>query len=48
MINNNPKNLSSTKLFFSNFSRKKLGVICAILVITIYLVGIFAPFWNNE
>tara|TARA_B110000263_G_C15226432_1_gene472467 strand:- start:3 stop:959 length:957 start_codon:yes stop_codon:yes gene_type:complete len=44
MINNNPKNLSSTKLFFSNFSRKKLGVICAILVITIYLVGIFAPF----
>jgi|TARA_B110000263_G_scaffold86947_1_gene75988 peptide/nickel transport system permease protein len=43
MINNNPKNLSSTQLFLINFSRKKLGVICVILVLSIYLVGIFAP-----
>ena len=43
MMNNNPKNLSSTKLFLLNFSRKKLGVICLILVSAIYLIGIFAP-----
>jgi ABC-type dipeptide/oligopeptide/nickel transport system permease subunit len=42
-MNNNPKNLSSTKLFLLNFSRKKLGVICLILVSAIYLIGIFAP-----
>ena len=39
----NPKNLSSTKLFIMNFSRKKLGVICVVLVSIIYLIGIFAP-----
>ena len=43
MINLNPKNLSSTKLFIMNFSRKKLGVICVVLVSIIYLIGIFAP-----
>ena len=43
MMNLNPKNLSSTKLFIMNFSRKKLGVICVVLVSIIYLIGIFAP-----
>ena len=42
-MNLNPKNLSSTKLFIMNFSRKKLGVICVVLVSIIYLIGIFAP-----
>tara|TARA_B110000438_G_scaffold267032_1_gene281538 strand:+ start:890 stop:1843 length:954 start_codon:yes stop_codon:yes gene_type:complete len=42
-MNNKPKNLSSTKLFFYNFSRKKLGMICLIIVSAIYLIGIFAP-----
>ena len=43
MMDLNPKNLSATRLFMINFSRKKLGVICVILVSIIYLVGIFAP-----
>ena len=43
MMDLNPKNLSTTRLFMINFSRKKLGVICVILVSIIYLVGIFAP-----
>ncbi len=40
MMDLNPKNLSATRLFMINFSRKKLGVICVILVSIIYLVGI--------
>ena len=43
MMDLNPKNLSAPRLFMINFSRKKLGVICVILVSIIYLVGIFAP-----
>ncbi len=37
------RNISSTRLFIQNFSRKKLGVACVIIVSLIYLVGIFAP-----
>ena len=44
MIDKEIRNISSTRLFIQNFSRKKLGVACAIIISTIYLVGIFAPF----
>lgn len=37
------RNISSFRLFIQNFSRKKLGVVCVILVFSIYLIGIFAP-----
>ena len=43
MIDKEIRNISSTRLFIQNFSRKKLGVACAIIISTIYLVGIFAP-----
>ena len=43
MINKEVRNISSTRLFIQNFSRKKLGVACLIIVSTIYLIGIFAP-----
>ena len=44
MIDKEIRNISSTRLFIQNFSRKELGVACAIIISTIYLVGIFAPF----
>ncbi|MBC78701.1 MAG: peptide ABC transporter permease [Chloroflexi bacterium] len=43
MIDKEVRNISSTRLFIQNFSRKKLGVACLIIVSTIYLIGIFAP-----
>ncbi len=43
MINNEIRHTSSMRLFIQNFSRKKLGVACLIIVSLIYLVGIFAP-----
>ncbi len=43
MIDKEVRNISSTRLFIQNFSRKKLGVACLIIVCTIYLIGIFAP-----
>ena len=52
MIEEKITNVSSLRMFFENFSRKKLGVICVVLVSFIYLVGMFAsliaPFDYSE